>query len=319
MKKRDFLKAGLVAGMSAGLSPVISSSAARAMGADSAQDTGFLFIHGSWHGAWCWTEVAQHLNKAGYQTFAIDLPGHGLDMVLPESFASRPLDEAEFANEPSAIASYDNDDYAAAIIQAAQNAKAAGVQALIGVGHSMGGVPLTFAASKRPDLFSGLVYLAAIFPTKGKAAGAYLGLIDQFENSHLNGVLLADPDVVGALRIDPRSEDWAYQNALKDALAADVDDKLLGAVMHLLTPDAPVSIYADIAPLTDAYGALPKRYIRAIYDKTLLPSTADALVKDLNQNWPDEPCHLIDIASSHEVMFAQPRLLADLLKEQALS
>jgi len=42
------------------------------------QDTPILFIHGMWHGAWCWTEsfmpyFAQH----GYRTYALSLRGHG--------------------------------------------------------------------------------------------------------------------------------------------------------------------------------------------------------------------------------------------------
>ena len=314
MKKRDFIKGGALAGLSLGL-----SSHAKAMAEDKGckHETGFLFLHGSWHGAWAWAPVMPHLNAAGYRTLAIDLPGHGLDAILPDSFTSRPLNRAAFAREPSSLATFTIADYQAAVLDGARMAQAAGIGKLIAVGHSMGGVPLTFAASHSPELFAGLVYVAALTPTKGKPAGAYLQLDDQVKNSQLGAALLADPAVVGALRIDPRSQDEGYLNAFKAALAADVDDKLLGAVKHLLTPDAPVSLYGESLTLSSGYGDLPKRSIRAIHDKTLLPSKAQAIVKDVNANWPHERCDMIDIATSHEVMFANPRLLSDLLIEAA--
>jgi len=34
----------------------------------------FGLIHGAWHGAWCWDEVQQALNRMGHQTFAPELP-----------------------------------------------------------------------------------------------------------------------------------------------------------------------------------------------------------------------------------------------------
>ena len=314
MKKRDFIKVGGLAGVALGLS---SQGMAMEDKAPCQQETGFLLVHGSWHGAWAWTPVMQHLQAAGYQTLAIDLPGHGLDTILPDSFTTRPLDRAAFAREPSSLASYSIADYEATVLDGARQAQAAGIKRLVAVGHSMGGVPLTFAASRAPELFASLVYLAALTPTKGKPAGAYLQLKDQAENSQLGAALLADPAVVGALRIDPRSQDEGYLDAFKKALAADVDDKLLGAVKHLLTPDAPVSLYGESLTLSSGYGDLPKRFIRAIHDKTLLPSTVQAIVTDVNDNWPHQRCDMIDIATSHEVMFANPRLLSDLLIEAA--
>ncbi|MEW5725442.1 MAG: alpha/beta fold hydrolase [Thermodesulfobacteriota bacterium] len=36
-----------------------------------------LFIHGAWHGAWCWEPLMHHLAFRGLDSFALDLPGHG--------------------------------------------------------------------------------------------------------------------------------------------------------------------------------------------------------------------------------------------------
>ncbi|RJX29088.1 MAG: alpha/beta hydrolase [Desulfarculus sp.] len=38
-----------------------------------------LFIHGAWHGAWCWDELAQGVAAAGYGVSLLEQPGHGQD------------------------------------------------------------------------------------------------------------------------------------------------------------------------------------------------------------------------------------------------
>ena len=35
-----------------------------------------LFIHGMWHGAWCWESFQRPLAEAGWESVAISLPGH---------------------------------------------------------------------------------------------------------------------------------------------------------------------------------------------------------------------------------------------------
>lgn len=44
----------------------------------STRSTPLLFIHGAWHGAWCWTEhFLPYFAEHGYTSHAIDLRGHG--------------------------------------------------------------------------------------------------------------------------------------------------------------------------------------------------------------------------------------------------
>jgi len=43
-----------------------------------ARSTPLLFVHGAWHGAWCWTEFfLPYFAEHGYRSHAIDLRGHG--------------------------------------------------------------------------------------------------------------------------------------------------------------------------------------------------------------------------------------------------
>ena len=123
----------------------------------------------------------------------------------------------------------------------------------------------------------------------------------------------ADRAVVGALRIDPRSEDEAIRKAGKEALAADVDDDLWATAMHLFTPDAPVSMYGEMAEFAPGYEGLKRTFIRCSQDRTLVNSTCDAIVADMNAAWPSSPTPLIDLEASHEAMFSRPEALVDLL------
>lgn len=36
-----------------------------------------LFVHGAWHGAWCWELFQAHFADRGWETHALDLRGHG--------------------------------------------------------------------------------------------------------------------------------------------------------------------------------------------------------------------------------------------------
>ncbi len=47
-------------------------------GPDPAEARGeILFLHGAWHGPWCWQDWAGRLAEKGYHTCRLELPGHG--------------------------------------------------------------------------------------------------------------------------------------------------------------------------------------------------------------------------------------------------
>lgn len=306
MKRRSVLKA-------ATLLPLTAATATTASAGGHGGKTAFVLVHGSWHGAWCWGLVEPLLEAAGHMAVSIDLPGHGLNARNPAAFTKRPLDPAAFASEPSALAAIPTSDYAAAVVDAAARARAAGAERVVAVGHSMGGVPVTFAAAQSPEMFDDIILLAALAPTPGKPGGAYLPGEDQANNSKIGNVILADPATVGALRMDPRSEDANYLAGAKEALAGDVDDALLAQVMHMLTPDAPVAMYGDVAEFAPGFADLKKTYIRCTQDMTVMSSTSEAIVADFNAANPDNSTAMVDLDTSHEAMFGAPEALANAL------
>jgi len=44
---------------------------------DGSISTPLLFVHGAWHGAWCWEPFLDYFAKHGYNGYALSLRGHG--------------------------------------------------------------------------------------------------------------------------------------------------------------------------------------------------------------------------------------------------
>lgn len=77
-----------------------------------------LFVHGAWHGAWCWEPLMRYLAERGFTSYAIDLPGHA-------------------TRQSEGVAGLGIMDYVAAV-EAVSAAIAPARPVLIG--HSMGGL-----------------------------------------------------------------------------------------------------------------------------------------------------------------------------------
>src|ERR1700749_4876043 len=99
-----------------------------------AEVAGFVLVHGAWHGAWCWRDVAPALRVAGHAVEAIDLPAHGEGERAPGSVRL--------------------EEYVEAVCAAVERAP----RPVVLVGHSFGGVPITQAAERLPDRIGLLVY-----------------------------------------------------------------------------------------------------------------------------------------------------------------
>ncbi len=304
MNRRELFSVG------AGAATALAAASTGAAQADEGDKTGFVLVHGSWHGGWCWGNVAAQIAKAGHLSAAIDLPGSGLNAVSPKSYYQRPLDPAAFATEVSQFATIPSDVFADAVLAAASNLKEQGAARVVAVGHSMGGMPITLAAAKDPAALHGLVFLTALTAVPGKPAGAFLSVPEQQKESLLGPLVMADPANVGGFRIDPASTDPEYYAAGKAALAADVPDDLWRTALNMMAPDAPVAFYGETIEFPEAYGKVNRTFIRCGQDRTLVTAAQDAMIKELNGAWPFNPTRVIEMDTSHEAMFADPDGLA---------
>ncbi len=103
-----------------------------------------VFVHGAWHGAWCWAPVLDELRAVGVPAVAVDLPGHGAD--------PRPL--ADVAGDTAHVLEVLDGIDGPVVL----------------VGHSYGGVVIT-GAGVHPNVRH-LVYLAALVLDHGETAMA---------------------------------------------------------------------------------------------------------------------------------------------------
>jgi pimeloyl-ACP methyl ester carboxylesterase len=108
-----------------------------------------LFVHGAWHGAWCWSEHwLPYLAARGYRCYALNLRGHG---VCPSRTALRWRSIADY-------------------VQDVQQAMATLPETPILVGHSMGGhvVQKLLEVQRVPAA-------VLVAPTPARGAWGYLG------------------------------------------------------------------------------------------------------------------------------------------------
>src|SRR5688500_15441170 len=79
--------------------------------------TPLLFVHGAWHGAWCWENFLPYFAAQGYEAHALSLRGHGN------------------SEGKDGIRWYSIHEYVADVEQVARNMNTSPIL----IGHSMGG------------------------------------------------------------------------------------------------------------------------------------------------------------------------------------
>ena len=111
-----------------------------------------LFIHGAWHGAWCWNKVIPLMLQKGYKVIALDLPGMGKD-------------DADAANVTL-------HDYVNKVTDTASAIDGN----IVLVGHSSGGTVIAQAAELLgKEKVTKLVFLDAFMPADGESVFSIVG------------------------------------------------------------------------------------------------------------------------------------------------
>jgi pimeloyl-ACP methyl ester carboxylesterase len=274
------------------------------------RETPVLLLHGYWHGAWCWSEVLTRLTAAGTRALAVDMAGHGLRARRPAWPAARPFDPAALATEPSP-AQADLDEAAALFI--AQARALGGGAPVTAVAHSMGGSVLTRAVQEAPSLFAHAAYVTAFMPASGVPAGAYI-FAPENEGDLAGASLVADPAVIGGLRLDTTSPDPAYRQQLRDAFFGDLPAGLADAAIALLTPDAPAGLSAGATTLTaDGWGSVPRTYVVCTRDRALRPAMQRKFIELADAAFPGNRTTVHTLDSSHSPFLSMPDQLTSII------
>jgi pimeloyl-ACP methyl ester carboxylesterase len=274
-------------------------------------DTPVLFVPGYWHGSWCWSQVIAQLAADGTRAAAVDTAGHGLRARWPAAATRRPFDPALMATEPSPVAGIGLDEAGELLV--AQIKALGGGRPVVVVAHSMSGTMLTRAAQLVPDLVAHAVYLTAAIPVSGLPTSAYMAA-PEFEGSLVMKIPVADPEQIGALRIDPLSDDPEYRDLVRTALYHDVEPEVAATAMRLLTPDAPLAPLAGITTLTaDGYGRVPRSFMVCAQDRAIPPALQRKYIENADAAFPDNPTTVYTLDSSHSPFLSMPGKVAEVI------
>jgi pimeloyl-ACP methyl ester carboxylesterase len=202
----------------------------------------YLFLHGSWHGAWCWHKVLPFLETQRHSPTAIDLPGRGRNPASPYSVSLNSM------------------------VLAAERALPVGQKTTIVV-HSRYGIVASALAERVPERIDRTIYLASFMVPNGKRVLDYL----PDKGSLLSGRV--DINRLGLW-------DWLQPEAYREALYADCCESDVALARALLVREPLRPALSKLKLTHDRYDSVPRAYIRLLQDKAVSLALQDRLLNE---------------------------------------
>jgi pimeloyl-ACP methyl ester carboxylesterase len=273
-----------------------------------------VFVHGAWHSALHWATTQRVLARHGLAGVALDLPGAGLDAPVPSGYLLP--GQPGFASERSALSDVTLQDTTDVILDALAGARTR-YRNVVLVAHSAGGSPVSAAAEQAPELIDRLVYLSASVPAGRPRFSEYIGAEENAGAVQVPPV--ADPEDLGAIRINPLSPDPAVTEVIRRAFLNDLPACSSDSWRQFLHPDLPLSSVITPVPVSpQRWGRLPRTYIRLTDDLALPPTTQDLMIAEADQVTPDQPFEVRSLPGGHSPFVTRPAELATMLASIAL-
>ncbi|WP_447037248.1 alpha/beta hydrolase [Streptomyces sp. DSM 118878] len=282
------------------------SSAAAVAAATSSADTVFVLVHGAWHSSGQWAATQRALAGHGAASMAVDLPGHGFDAPLPSGYLK--AGQPGLATEKSALATVTMDDSAESVLDTLRRARRH--HRVVLVAHSVGGGPASLATEQAPELLDEIVYLSAFVPAGRPRFFDYLG--SPANASARGGSLhLGDSGDLGAVRINPLSQDPAYVEELRQTYYHDIPADRFGRWRSALSPDLPLAIPTTPVTVTaERWGRVPRTFLRCADDRALPAAVQDLMIAEADRAVPGNPFTVQTLPGSHSPFAARPHDLA---------
>lgn len=277
-----------------------------------------VLIHGGWHSGVTWNSVVPRIEAQGHRAVTLDLPGAGAHARTPPSYDQRPFDGLAFSSETSPVGAVTQAQRTAAVIELVEQTVAQTGGPVVLLGHSLGGLTITAVAEAIPEHLHSVVYLSAFMLPTGLAA---IDLIRQpvMAEALVKACILADPHAVGAMRIDFRSDDVAYEAKLRACFAADVSEATFDSIRRKLSCDEPLSVFSAATVKTAAfYGHVARHFIRCLEDRAIPLAGQDFMIEAVDAEF-DTATRVYDLPGSHSPFHAQPAALTRLLVSTASS
>jgi pimeloyl-ACP methyl ester carboxylesterase len=182
----------------------------------------FVLLHGAWHGAWCWRDVASGLRAAGHRVFTPTQTGSG--------------ERAHLLTRHISL-----DRYVRDVVDLLE---AEDLMEVVLVGHSFGGISISGAADRVPHRIRHLVYLDSLILNDGQSAFSII------------------PPDVAAMRRALASASGGVSIPVPDPAAFGVTVPEQAAWLRKECTPHPLSTYEDVFRLAGEVGnGLPATYI----------------------------------------------------------
>ena len=206
----------------------------------------YLFVHGSWHGGWCWDKITSLLKSQGHTAISPDLPSHGNDKT--------PIQEVTLELYTDCVC----------------NVLDSQTEPVILVGHSMGGLIISQVAEYRPEKIRKLVYLTAFMLKNGEST---LQVVMQDVDSLL---------VKNLVMSDDQMSSNVKKDMIKEVFYHDCTEEDFSNAISLLVPQSSVPLGTPISLTDEKFGQIPKVYIECLDDRVITPSVQKKMYTDYN-------------------------------------
>jgi pimeloyl-ACP methyl ester carboxylesterase len=236
----------------------------------------FVLVHGAFHGGWCWQRVRTCLNAKGYSVYTPTLTGQGerQHLATPEIGLETHIEDV------AALIDFE------------------GLEQVVLVGHSYGGVVVTGVAARMPSRISHLVYLDAIVPEPGDSS-----------------ISLMDPSFGPVIREAASKNDPPWLIPVFDIGRYGVTDSAdLTWLESRLTPQ-PVKPISDPLPATAAeeLDAIPRTFIYCAQNRGAASHFGQfAEAYRHRPGWT-----YAELPTGHDAMITMPEEVAALLERAA--
>ncbi|XP_024540765.1 putative methylesterase 11, chloroplastic [Selaginella moellendorffii] len=233
----------------------------------------FVLVHGAGHGAWCWYKIANALQQSGHQVDTLDLVSAGTSSV-----------------DATTVGSVER--YSAPLIQMLESVN----DTVILVGHSSGGITLTYALEKMPSRISKAVYLAAFMfshnATRAREIFNQPGTPGSLTLIFSNGSTVPS---AAAFKLDRAQQVLYKKSPSQDVVLA----------KSLLKPFPLFDVAVNFTSAN--YGHVPRYFIKTLQDRTILRARQEQMI------YENPPLQVLTLDSDHSPFFSTPLALVKLL------
>jgi pimeloyl-ACP methyl ester carboxylesterase len=241
---------------------------------DSSQPTGFVLVHGGYHGAWCWDRLLPWLDAP---TLAVDLPGRGC----------HPMDLDDVSIEVGADSVLGDID-------------AAGFDRVVLVGHSLAGVSLPVIAGRLGDRVAHLVFVSCLVVPDGQSVVTMTppGQREQFD---------------GRLRTGEGEMTVLSPDHHRTLLGNDLDEEQWSYVIEHVGPDS-MRFFTDPVTWGEQVPDQPRTYVRLLQDRAVPADDADEMIRRLGPGvtvHDIEAGHEVMITQPRQLAAVLTRILTD--------